>query len=92
MQKVMKLLQSTISLARRCLLIFSSMIPQGKYKYCDAVEAGEDSITVNGKTIKIYAEKGAKDIPWGKHDVDVVLRYWFLHFQRKGFCTYRCRR
>ena len=46
---------------------------QGKYKYCDAVEAGEDSITVNGKTIKIYAEKDAKDIPWGKHDVDVVL-------------------
>ena len=46
---------------------------QGKYKYCDSVEAGEDSITVNGKTIKIYAEKDAKDIPWGKHDVDVVL-------------------
>ena len=46
---------------------------QGKYKYCDAVEAGEDSITVNGKTIRIYAEKDAKDIPWGKHDVDVVL-------------------
>ena len=46
---------------------------QGKYKYADKVEAGEDSITVNGKTIKIYAEKDAKDIPWGKHDVDVVL-------------------
>ncbi len=46
---------------------------QGKYKYCDKVEAGEDSITVNGKEIKIYAEKDAKDIPWGKHDVDVVL-------------------
>lgn len=46
---------------------------QGKYKYADTVEAGEDSITVNGKEIKIYAEKDAKDIPWGKHDVDVVL-------------------
>ncbi len=46
---------------------------QGKYKYADKVEAGEDSITVNGKQIKIYAEKDAKDIPWGKHDVDVVL-------------------
>ncbi|MBO6291593.1 MAG: type I glyceraldehyde-3-phosphate dehydrogenase [Selenomonas sp.] len=46
---------------------------QGTYKYADKVEAGEDSITVNGKTIKIYAEKDAKDIPWGKHDVDVVL-------------------
>ncbi|MCI6159629.1 MAG: glyceraldehyde 3-phosphate dehydrogenase N-terminal domain-containing protein, partial [Selenomonadaceae bacterium] len=46
---------------------------QGKYKYADKVEAGEDSITVNGKTIKIYAEKDAKNIPWAKHDVDVVL-------------------
>ena len=26
---------------------------QGKYKYRDAVEAGEDSISVNGKTKKI---------------------------------------
>lgn len=46
---------------------------QGSYKYKDSVVAGEDSITVNGKEIKIYAEKDAKDIPWGKHDVDVVL-------------------
>ena len=29
---------------------------QGRYKYCDSVVAGEDSITVNGKTIKIYAK------------------------------------
>jgi glyceraldehyde 3-phosphate dehydrogenase len=46
---------------------------QGKYKYADKVEAGDDSITVNGKTIKIYAEKDAANIPWAKHDVDVVL-------------------
>ena len=46
---------------------------QGKYKYADAVTAGEDSITVNGKEIKIYACANAADIPWGKHDVDVVL-------------------
>ena len=37
------------------------------------VEAGEDSITVDGKTIKIYAEKDAANCPWGKLDVDVVL-------------------
>ena len=35
--------------------------------------AGEDSITVDGKTIKIYAEKDAKDLPWGEIGVDVVL-------------------
>lgn len=46
---------------------------QGRYEYADSVVAGEDSITVNGKTIKIYAEKDAANIPWAKHDVDVVL-------------------
>ena len=39
----------------------------------DTVSAGEDSITVDGKTIKIYAEKDAKDLPWGELGVDVVL-------------------
>ena len=37
------------------------------------VEAGEDSITVDGKKITIYAMKDAKDLPWGKLGVDVVL-------------------
>jgi len=46
---------------------------QGRYKYADTVTAGEDSITVNGKEIKIYACANAAEIPWGKHDVDVVL-------------------
>ena len=46
---------------------------QGRYKYADSVEAGEDSITVNGKKINIYAQADATQIPWGKHDVDVVL-------------------
>ncbi len=46
---------------------------QGKYALADTVSAGEDSITVDGKTIKIYAEKDAVNIPWGALDVDVVL-------------------
>ena len=37
------------------------------------VEATDDSIIVDGKEIKIYAEKNAADCPWGKLDVDVVL-------------------
>lgn len=37
------------------------------------VEAGEGSITVDGKTITIYAEKDAVNLPWGKLGVDVVL-------------------
>jgi len=46
---------------------------QGRYALADTVVAGEDSITVDGKTIKIYAEKDAKDLPWGEIGVDVVL-------------------
>ena len=46
---------------------------QGRYALADKVTAGEDSITVDGKTIKIYAEKDAKDLPWGELGVDVVL-------------------
>ena len=46
---------------------------QGTYALASTVSAGEDSITVDGKTIKIYAEKDAKDLPWGALDVDVVL-------------------
>ena len=46
---------------------------QGKYAYADTVSNTEDSITVNGKTIKIYAEKDAANCPWGELGVDVVL-------------------
>ncbi len=45
---------------------------QGRYDG-HTVEAGEDYIVVDGKTIKIYAEKDAKDLPWGEIGVDVVL-------------------
>ena len=46
---------------------------QGKYALADTVTAGEDSITVDGKEIKIYAEAKAENLPWGELDVDVVL-------------------
>ena len=37
------------------------------------VDYTEDSIIVDGKEIKIYAEKDAKNCPWKKLKVDVVL-------------------
>ena len=37
------------------------------------VVATADSIIVDGKELKIYAVKDAKDAPWGALDVDVVL-------------------
>ena len=45
---------------------------QGRYEG-HTVEAGEDSITVDGTKITIYAIKDAKDLPWGELGVDVVL-------------------
>ena len=41
--------------------------------YGKTVEAKEDSIVVDGKEIKIYAERNPKDLPWGKLGVDVVI-------------------
>lgn len=37
------------------------------------VKATENSIAVNGDDIKIYAQKDPSQIPWGQHNVDVVL-------------------
>src|SRR6187455_3261103 len=37
------------------------------------VKSTENSIVVNGDDIKIYAQKDPAQIPWGQHNVDVVL-------------------
>ncbi len=37
------------------------------------VSAGTDSITVNGKEIKVYAEKDPAQSPWGETGVDLVI-------------------
>jgi len=37
------------------------------------VKASEQSITVNGEAVTIYAQRDPAQIPWGAHDVDVVL-------------------
>ena len=46
---------------------------QGRYNHevCANDEAG--TITVDGKTITIYSEKNAADLPWKQLDIDVVL-------------------
>ena len=48
---------------------------QGRYALADTVSADDEAgtITVNGQTIKIYAEKDANNCPWGELNVDVVL-------------------
>jgi glyceraldehyde 3-phosphate dehydrogenase len=37
------------------------------------VTSTDNSISVNNEEIKIYAQKNPAEIPWGAHDVDVVL-------------------
>ena len=46
---------------------------QGRYALADKVEAGENSITVDGKEITIYAKPNPEELPWGELGVDVVL-------------------
>ncbi len=46
---------------------------QGNYALASKVEAGEGSITVDGKKITIYKEANASNLPWGELKVDVVL-------------------
>ena len=37
------------------------------------VKSTENSIVVNGDEVKIYAQKDPAQIPWGEHQVDVVI-------------------
>ncbi len=46
---------------------------QGKYDKAETVKSSDDSITVDGKEIKIYAFPDANNCPWGELGVDVVL-------------------
>ena len=46
---------------------------QGKYNHEVTANDEEGTITVDGKTIRIYAEKDANNCPWKKLKVDVVL-------------------
>ena len=44
---------------------------QGRFN--QEVKATENSIIVDGHEVKIYAQKDPAQIPWGSHDVDVVI-------------------
>ena len=46
---------------------------QGRYEHDVTADDEAGTITVDGKTIKIYAEKDANNCPWKKNKVDVVL-------------------
>lgn len=44
---------------------------QGRFE--GEVTSTENAIKVNGEEIKIYAQKDPAQIPWGSHEVDVVI-------------------
>lgn len=44
---------------------------QGRFN--GEVKSTENSIVVNGEEVKIYAQKDPAQIPWGDHQVDVVI-------------------
>lgn len=46
---------------------------QGRYALADKVVAKEGAIEIDGKEIKIFAIKDAKELPWKEVGVDVVL-------------------
>ncbi|GGK79613.1 type I glyceraldehyde-3-phosphate dehydrogenase [Rufibacter glacialis] len=53
-------------------------------RFNGTVTADENSITVNGQRIEIYAEREPKNLPWGKLDVDVVLESTGRFVDEKG--------
>ncbi|OFZ46543.1 MAG: type I glyceraldehyde-3-phosphate dehydrogenase [Bdellovibrionales bacterium RIFOXYB1_FULL_37_110] len=62
------------------LLKYDSIM--GRFK--GEVTSSEDSITVNGKTIKITAEKDPANIGWGNKSVDIVLESTGIFRDRAG--------
>jgi len=42
-------------------------------RFAQDIKHTENSITVNGEEVKIYAQKDPAQIPWGSHDADVVI-------------------
>ena len=78
---------------------YAGHIGEGKH----TVEAGENSIIVDGKEITIYKEPKAADLPWGEIGVDVVLECTGFYCskgkesgshrrRRKESCNFRSRR
>lgn len=42
-------------------------------KFNGTIEALEDAMVINGKTVKVLAESEAKNLPWGEMGVDIVI-------------------
>lgn len=53
------------------LLKYDSNYPG--HDWYESIDADDESIVVDGKKIHVFAEKEPANLPWGAHDVDVVI-------------------
>lgn len=53
-------------------------------KFPGTVEATDDSLVVNGKSIKVYAEREPANLPWGSLGVEIVLESTGRFVDRDG--------
>ncbi len=56
---------------------------QGRFKE-NAISHKDGAIVVDGKEINVYAEKDPSNLPWGKHEVDVVLECTGIFTSKDG--------
>jgi glyceraldehyde 3-phosphate dehydrogenase len=48
------------------------------------VEFDDESITIDGKRVAVYAERDPKNLDWAKHDVDIVIESTGIYKDREG--------
>lgn len=53
------------------LLKFDSNYPG--HDWYESIEAGDSAFTVDGKEVHVFSEKDPAKLPWGVHDIDVVI-------------------
>lgn len=53
------------------LLKYDSNYPG--HDWYETIEASEDGLMVDGKKVLVFAEKEPAKLPWGAHDIDVVI-------------------
>lgn len=56
---------------------------QGRYKN-DSITVDGDNIVVDGKAVKVYAQRDPEDLPWGELGVEVVLECTGFFTSKEG--------
>lgn len=62
------------------LLTYDSMLG----KFTEQVSADDNTITVNGKTIKCTSDRNPLNLPWGAWDIDLIIESTGVFTSREG--------